>query len=288
LRLGISVLPGGLGDLELNYSYKPYTKLKVEYADDLGHWEPYRDFDLGGYGMETGSVPPPALVAGYFRAREVSGPPLSGRPDFYTSGPGLTLRANVLANDVAPPGTRVVLDSEPAVHADLFTWSGNGNFSLTAPITGPAQLKFTYHLERDDGTRSEIVTAIVSLTFTELTQLVLESGADGKGSYRVPCLYLPTVTPLGNRFVLRAFPVYQFRLANRASDTCMEPHWHADLPVFPLPSLFEIVLGVNPSSRVDPDHDACGFGRSKEIPTGIVTVPVAYWDAFRQSHPPPP
>lgn len=287
LRMKIALLPGGLGNLGLSYSYKPHIKLQLQYAEHLDEWEPLGQLDLGGYGMRTLLTEPPAVFAGFFRATEILPPALLAAPDRYASGPGLTLRANVLGNDVAPAGTRVVLDSDPGVHPGLFSWSGDGSFSLTAPITGPTSLQFKYHLQRDDGTRSDTVTVDITLAFTALIQLAQYAGANGNGMYYVPCLYLSSPSPLGGRPLWRAFPIYQFRLANNPADACKEAHWHARGPVYPLSSIYEALSGFPTGSLTDPDRDECGFGKFGEVPFGLVSVPVGYWNVFLNLHPTP-
>lgn len=188
--------------------------------------------------------------------------------------PGIVSNFFVTANDLngghPSPELTFQLVSPPDIHPDLFTWNGDGSFSIT-PTTFSGPFTFTYKIVAGLD-ESNVATVTINPDPTKLYDLpVFDDG--GVASVKVPTLFIEG----------QNYPTYQFNLFDSPGD-CGGPHWHwLGVDVF---SLEFPTMGLEDPVVADPVGSACGFGLFTVVGQSEQIIPAADWQNFLTLHPP--
>ncbi len=238
-----------------------------ECSEDLSTWTQAGSSTSGRFGNTflsgTTTGEPAMFWRGFVQPR-----PLQGEADYFSVPPGIGCEFHPAYNDFFPEGSTFQLTMPTDLHPDRFDFTGNGSFTYTA-MTFDGPVTFSYKI-MSNGSASPPITVMLIPDFDKLVRppVVLDP-ATGIEAVTVPCLV----------FAGKHYPIYQFRVANHATDICKEPHWHSSGLVFSFETPTE---GIT-----DPDPDRCGHGTLKEVPQEDFTLPANEWEDFKIAHFPP-
>lgn len=261
---------GEFGGFHVSGLGPPSASTEVQFTSNFDTWDNGGTVTASRFGQSFFPFETRQEIVSRIYRTYLGPPPLKGRNDFFTVAPGLKCQFHVAANDLFPPGATFQLTGPPpAVHPDLFNWSGNGSFNLTMlPLDQPF-IDLLYTIVQGGKTSAPVAVTIVA-EFSMLVNVgVTYNPQNGQHMAQVPCLL----------YGGRHYPLYQFHVGIGPECDPGRPlhHWHAFGPVFSL----EL-----PTVPV-PDPGGCGFGKLQNVPVEIFSWPLDAYESFRQLHPPP-